>query len=132
MRLFFSMKRGHSNVVGTGKNMWELYVSFFMWLKIKKVKKWKTAPGDSKTHYWQTWNQWKAFPFKRIGKSEQSRYKLTINITNQISINLLSSISLKKNYHIIAHWWKVLKRFSANIFIVYLHLKFLHKYSYCL
>ena len=28
MQLFFSMKRDHRNVVGTGKNMWGLYVRF--------------------------------------------------------------------------------------------------------
>ena len=31
------MKRGHGDVMGMGKSMWELYVCFFMWLKIKKV-----------------------------------------------------------------------------------------------
>ena len=31
------MKRGHGDVMGTGKNMWDLWVSFLMRLKIKKV-----------------------------------------------------------------------------------------------
>ena len=31
------MKRDHVDVLGTGKNMWESYVRFFMSLKIKKV-----------------------------------------------------------------------------------------------
>ena len=47
MWLFFSMKRSHVNVVGTGKNMWELYVWFFKNFKIAS----QIAPGDSKTHY---------------------------------------------------------------------------------
>ena len=31
------MKRGHKNVIGTGENMWSLWVCFLMSLKIKKV-----------------------------------------------------------------------------------------------
>ena len=41
------MKRDHVNAVGTGKNMRELYVRFFLNLKIAS----RNAPGDSKTHY---------------------------------------------------------------------------------
>ena len=31
------MKRGHGDVMGTGKNMWGLWVPFLMQLKIKKA-----------------------------------------------------------------------------------------------
>ena len=39
MWLFFSMKRDHVNIVGTGKNMWELYVRIFNTIKNQKSHK---------------------------------------------------------------------------------------------
>ena len=39
MWLFFSMKRDHVNVVGTGKNMWDMYVRFFSVIENQKSYK---------------------------------------------------------------------------------------------
>ena len=50
MELFFSTDEGYGNVVGMGKNMWQLYVRFFNAIKSKKSQV-KTVPGDPKTHY---------------------------------------------------------------------------------
>ena len=49
------MKRGHGDVMGTGKNMWGLWVSFLMQLKIKKAVS-KKLSDDSKTHNYRCRN----------------------------------------------------------------------------